>query len=372
MRMVSPTADCCGGCWGSWTMCHDPTYVHKQPMRKDAPPGYAQQEWSETPWGNSEGSWRTSRKSPRRRTQSPRHRNANWRANSRRRQQPEDPPDLTGGKGQEKGKTQDKGGATAFGHLPPSTTWISPPVAPFSTEAAAPASASTTSSAMQPFGKPRQDKEDAELQALRHLHSQLRGHTGEQPEEVKKALAIVEAQTRKDDAKSYKQLIYMLTQARKKLSDIEDQWDTFRTQWSAYLDNATKMWTAHIDSYEEGETKFYEKRKEAAQYLQQVRAQLHDIHVRTMAVEGGTVPTGELQEGQTALDATMTIMDMDDATPQPQLDQLKTDLKGVVQKVKDTIEEKMHKRPLASRSGDGEDVQIVEPADKKQRDSNMP
>ena len=225
---------------------------------------------------------------------------------------------------------------------------------------------------MQPFGKPRQDKEDAELQALRHLHSQLRGHTGEQPEEVKKALAIVEAQTRKDDAKSYKQLIYTLTQARKKLSDIEDQWDTFRTQWSAYLDNATKMWTAQIDSYEEGETKFYEKRKEAAQYLQQVRAQLHDIHVRTMAVEGGTVPTGELQEGQTALDATMTIMDMDDATPQPQLDQLKTDLKGVVQKVKDTIEEKMHKRPLASRSGDGEDVQIVEPADKKQRDSNMP
>jgi hypothetical protein len=132
------------------------------------------------------------------------------------------------------------------------------------------------------------------------------------------------------------------------------------------------MWTAHIDSYEEGETKFYEKRKEAAQYLQQVRAQLHDIHVRTKAVEGGTVPTGELQEGQTALDATMTIMDMDDATPQPQLDQLKTDLKGVVQKVKDTIEEKMRKRPLASRIGDGEDVQIVEPADKKQRDSNMP
>ena len=138
----------------------------------------------------------------------------------------------------------------------------------------------------------------------------------------------------------------MLTQARKKLSDIEDQWDTFRTQWSAYLYNATKMWTAQIDSYEEGETKFYEKRKEAAQYLQQVRAQLHDIHVRTMAVEGGTVPTGELQEGQTALDATMTIMDMDDATPQPQLDQLKTDLKGVVQKVKDTIEEKMRKSTM--------------------------
>ena len=84
----------------------------------------------------------------------------------------------------------------------------------------------------------------------------------------------------------------------------------------------------------------------------------------------GTVPSGELQEGQTVLDDTMTIMDVEDTIAQPQLSQLKTDLKGVVQKVKDTIEEKMSKRPLASRAGDGDDVTLVEPADKKQRESN--
>ena len=222
---------------------------------------------------------------------------------------------------------------------------------------------------MQPFGKPRQEKEDAELLALRHLHSQIRGQAGEQPEEIKKALAVIEANSRKDDAKSYKQLIYLLTQARKKLSDVEEQWDSFRTQWTEYLDNATKMWTAHIDSFEEGEQKFSEKRREAALYLQYIRTQLHDVHVRTMSLEG-MVPSGELQEGQTVLDDTMTIMDVEDTIAQPQLSQLKTDLKGVVQKVKDTIEEKMSKRPLASRAGDGDDVTLVEPADKKQRESN--
>ena len=222
---------------------------------------------------------------------------------------------------------------------------------------------------MQPFGKPRVEKEDAELLALRHLHSQIRGQAGEQSEEIKKALAVIDANTRKDDARSYKQLIYLLTQARKKLSDIEEQWDSFRSQWSEYLDSATKMWTAHIDSYEEGEQKFSEKRREAALYLQYIRTQLHDVHVKTMSVEG-TIPSGELQEGQTVLDVTMTITDVEDSIAEPQLAQLKTDLKGVVQKVKDTIEEKMTKRSLAARASDGDDVKVIKPVDKKQRDSS--
>ena len=125
MRMVSPTADACGGCWGSWTMCHDPTYVHKPPQRRAQQPQYQEQagDWSSTPWSASDNSWRPASKSPRRRTQSPRQRNAGWRANSRRAQWRQEPPEASGGKGygkgQEKGKQQEKGGAAAFGHLPP-------------------------------------------------------------------------------------------------------------------------------------------------------------------------------------------------------------------------------------------------------------
>lgn len=218
---------------------------------------------------------------------------------------------------------------------------------------------------MQPFGKPRTEKDDAELLALRHLHAQVRGQPGEQSEEVKKALAVLEASIRKDDAKSYKQLIYLLTQARKKLSDIEEQWDSFRAQWTGYLDTATKMWTSHIDSYEEGETKFSQKRKEAAEHLQQVRTQLHEIHIRTMSLEG-SVPQGQLQEGQTALDDTMIIADMDVISEQPQFKQLKSELHGAVQKVRETIEEKMAKRRRISEKT-GEEVELVEP-----RDSHVP
>lgn len=225
------------------------------------------------------------------------------------------------------------------------------------------ASASTV---LQPFGKPRTDKEDAELQALRHLHAQVRGQTGEQSEEIKIALAVLEASIRKDDAKSYKQLIYLLTQARKKLSDIEEQWDSFRAQWTGYLDTATKMRTSHIDSYEEGETKFSQKRKEAAEHLQQVRTQLHEIHIRTMSLEG-SVPQGELQEGQTALDDTMIIADMDVISEQPQFQQLKTELHGAVQKVRETIEEKMAKRRRISERTPGDEVEILEP-----RESQVP
>ena len=124
----------------------------------------------------------------------------------------------------------------------------------------------------------------------------------------------------------------------------------------------------HIDSYEEGENKFAVKRKEAAVHLQQVRQQLHEIHVRTMAVEG-TVPNVELEEGQTALDATMSIEDVETVTDTNQFTELKTDLQGVVQRVKDTIEQKITKRSLAARAGDGDDVQLIEPADKKTRES---
>ena len=231
----------------------------------------------------------------------------------------------------------------------------------------------TSAQVMQPFGKPRsetaKDEANAELMALRNLKMEIQKekHT----EEVKKALAVVEASVRREDSKSYKQLVGLLEKARKKLSDIEEQWETFRNQWATYLDNAQKMWISHIDSYEEGETKFSQKRREAAEHVQQVRAQLHDVHVRTMAQEG--VSQGELQEGQSALDATMVIEDLDDAIDPPQFAELRDELKGVVQRVKTSIEEKMTKRTFAARDKDAEEVEILEPADKKQnRHSDQP
>ena len=88
-----------------------------------------------------------------------------------------------------------------------------------------------------------------------------------------------------------------------------------------------------------------------------------------MAVEG-SIPKGELQEGQTALDATMMIEDLEEAAEEEKaFTQLTTDLKGVVQRVKTNIEEKMAKRTLSARVGDGDDAILVEPADKRQKES---
>ena len=379
VRMVSAQSAYCGGCWGHWNLCNDSTYVHKRKVNKTQTHNEYATDWSASPWTEDDGGWP---KSPRRRaqsrTQSPRKRSLSARARAQNADwnQSHGP---AGGKGKEKGekgKTFEKGGASAFGHLPPSTQWLTPPAIPFAADPSATATSSTpstTSQVMQPFGKSRTEKEkedlNAELIALRNLKQEIQKE--KQTEEVKKALAVVEASVRKEDSKNYKQLVGLLEKARKKLSDIEEQWETFRNQWATYLDNAQKMWISHIDSYEEGETKFAQKRREAAETVQQVRAQLHDVHVRTMALEG--VSQGELQEGQSALDATMIIEDLDDVIDPPQFAQLRDDLKGVVQRVKDSIEEKMTKRTLSVRERDGEDVQILEPADKKQnRNSDQP
>eukprot|EP00435_Cladocopium_sp_Y103_P038082 s2572_g10.t1 len=286
--------------------------------------------WTEPPWEEDAAQWRHTQqsRSPRKRTQSPRQRSNSARGRAGKGQMTDQFTEGDKGfdKGKSKGKGVEKGGAAAFGHLPPSAQWMQPPSHPFLEEPQS-SSLATTSPAMQPFGRARneKDKDDAELIALRNLASKVRTQQDEQSEDVKKALAAVEAHVRKDDAKSYHQLVSLVKTAKKKLSDIEEQWEAFRSQWTQYLDKATKMWTAHIDSYEEGENKFAEKRKEAATQLQQVRGQLHAIHIRTME---GTVTKGELQEGQTALDATMQIDDMDNVAEQPQFCQLKTDLKG--------------------------------------------
>ena len=365
VRMNSPHSSYCGKCRVSWELCNDPTYVHKQQRAKSAAKkqGYMEN-WHATPWQDADQEWRQPKpKSPRKRTQSPRQRG--------NRDQ--------GDQGFQKGKG--KGGFT--GPSPPSTQWLTPPISPFvqepSTASIAPVAmqslpASTSSPAMQPFGKPKNETgfNEAELNALRHLHAQMKTSSGEQTEDVKKAMAIVDACSRKADSKSYRQLVGMLDTARQKLSAIEEQWQEFRTQWTQYLDNATKMWSTHIDSYEEGENSFSQKRQEAAQHLQRIRTQLHEVHIRTMAQEGLT--SGELQEGQTALDATMTIAEMDAVPDQEQFSQLKTELKGAVQRVRDTIEEKMNKRArqASGDNTDDKDVEVIEPMDKRARESTVP
>eukprot|EP00435_Cladocopium_sp_Y103_P073707 s369_g44.t1 len=381
MRMVSSTSAYCGGCHGHWHYCHDTTYVHKAHRKASRAPQRAQQDyapaWTQPPWEEEEAQWRHGQKSasPRKRTQSPRQRSGSARPRTGQGPPPEDlrsmeAQDQNYDKGYGKGKGTTKGGAAAFGHLPPSAQWMQPPSHPFLEEQQVPLSSSLpmASTALQPFGKTKaeKDREEAELAALRNLAAKVRVQPEDQSDDVKKALAAVEANIRKDDAKSYHQLVSSVKAAKKKLLDVEEQWEAFRTQWTQYLDKATKMWTAHIDSYEEGENKFAEKRKEAAAHLQQIRGQLHDIHIRTME---GTVTKVELQEGQTALDTTMQIEDMDNVTEQPQFGQLKTDLKGVVQKVKESIEEKMTKRSLAAREADGDEIEIVDAETKRPRES---
>eukprot|EP00435_Cladocopium_sp_Y103_P023500 s582_g5.t1 len=355
MRMVSSTSAYCGGCHGHWNLCIDTTYVHR-PHKKKQTAGYTQS-WTDVPWEEDASQWRHVQQHSGR-TKSPRQRSGSARRRSGKGQQEDQaPPQIDMGKS--KGKVSEKGGAAAFGFMPPSAQWMQPPAHPFPAEPASTTTSilsATASTAMQPFGKSKleKDKEDAELLALRNLSVKVRNQPEEQSEDVKKALAAVEAATRKDEAKSYHQLVSAVKTAKKKLSDVEEQWEAFRTQWTQYLDKATKMWIAHIDSYEEGEKKFTEKHHEAAEHLQQVRGQLHAIHVRTME---GTVTAGELQEGQTALDSSMQIEEMEAATEQPHLLQLKTDLKGVVQKVRDTIDEKITKRSLSARQADGDEVE---------------
>eukprot|EP00435_Cladocopium_sp_Y103_P064835 s146_g26.t1 len=358
--MVSSTSAYCGGCHGHWNVCYDSTYVHKAHKKKQSA-GYTQA-WTETPWEEDSTQWRDVQqtRSPRRRTNSPRQRSGSTKGKPRKGHPEEQTPAEY-----EKGTSKGKGGAAAFGFMPPSAQWMQPPVHPFPMESSSQTSTTLsvpTSTAMQPFGKSRleKDKEDAELLALRNLSAKVRSQTEEPSEDIKKALAAVEAVTRKDEAKSYHQLVSATKTAKKKLLDLEEQWEAFRTQWTQYLDKATKMWIAHIDSYEEGEKKFAEKHREAAEYLQQVCGQLHAIHIRTME---GTLSAGELQEGQTALDASMQIEEMDDAINQPHLIQLKTDLKGVVQKVRDTIDKKITKRSLSTRQAEGDEVEVARNVD---------
>ena len=88
--------------------------------------------------------------------------------------------------------------------------------------------------------------------------------------------------------------------------------------------------------------------------------------MRTME-EGSSLEGAQVETAQEALDATMKLDEPDGSEVESNFAQLKAELTGVVKQVKDTIEEKLSKRRRLTppRPADQEDVEIVEPGDKR-------
>ena len=253
-----------------------------------------------------------------------------------------------------------------------------PPSLPASMEQAtpsslvsAPTSALSSMPSLQPFPKPKQDKDEVELHSLRHLYKEIKNKTN-LPEDIKKVLNATEDQVRKVDAKTHGQLVAQLNTMRKKLNQIDEEWEAYRTQWANYLDKATQMWMSHVESYEQGEIKFAERRSEALQNLKTTRAALHDAHLKTM--EQDVLGTSAIETAQAALDESMFVEEP--AEFGPGLTKIKEELTGVVQQVKNTIEDRIRKRDRSQTRAQGpeaaesQEVEVIEPADKRPRDSN--
>ena len=175
------------------------------------------------------------------------------------------------------------------------------------------------------------------------------------------------------DAKTPGQLVTQLNTMRKKLAEIDDQWETYRSQWASYLDKATQMWVSHVEAFESGEAQFAERRKTAVTNLQTTRAALHDAHMRTMEMDGGEKVDYDMETAKAELDASMTVDE--EQTMDTGLDQIKADLTGIVRQVRTTMQDRINKRDR-SRSRGAEpaevEVEILEPAEKKVRDSPKP
>lgn len=372
MRMVKGLVAHCGGCHQHWSVCQDSSYVH-QPHRRAQQPDYVGG-WTETPWHGGDYGWSEARsKSPRQRTQSPRQRQNRPKSRPKYQSYYEE-EEHTHGKGKAKGKE-------SFAPPPPSTQWLSPPAMPSSiasdmsnlahAETLMPSVSSLP--ALQPFPKPKQ-KEDSELASLRLMYKELKDKPN-LPEDIQQVVKNAEATLRKADAKSHKQLIDQLKTVRKKLSDLDEQWEAYRIQWASYIEKASQLWLSHVEDFESGETKFTEKRKDMMQTLQETRHRLHEVHMRTMEQgtedgEGGP----DMEIAQEALDATKQLEEQGTPVLDSDFSQLKKELTGVVQHVKDTIEEKIRNRDRSrSRSKkekEPDDVEIVEPQPKRSRDSS--
>ena len=224
--------------------------------------------------------------------------------------------------------------------------------------------------AMQPFPKPKVVKEDSELASLRLMYKELKDKPN-LPEDVQQVVKNAEATLRKADAKSHKQLIDQLKTARKKLSDLDEQWEAYRVQWASYIEKASQLWLSHVEDFESGENKFAEKRRDMLQHLQETRLRLNEVHLRTME-QGSEDDGADMEIAQEALEATKQIEEQETPVLDSDFTQIKKELTGVVKQVKDTIEDKIKGRDRSrSRSKkEPDDVEVVEPADKRPRNSD--
>jgi hypothetical protein len=239
-----------------------------------------------------------------------------------------------------------------------------------SSNAEALTSALSSLPALQPFPKPKTPKDDSELASLRIMYKELKDKPN-LPEDIQQVLRNAEATLRKADAKSHKQLIDQLKTARKKLSDLDEQWEAYRVQWASYIEKASQLWLSHVEDFETGETKFVEKRKEMLQHLQDTRLRLHEVHMRAM--EQGTEDGGaDVATAQEALDSTMQFEEQETPALDQDFAQIKKELTGVVKQVKDTIEDKIRGRDRSrSRSKkEPDEVEVIEPMPKRSRDSD--
>ena len=159
-----------------------------------------------------------------------------------------------------------------------------------------------------------------------------------------------------------------LGSARKTLSDLDQEWEDYRMQWANYMDTVSRTWIEQAESFEQGESAFMAKRKEAVDKIQELRAKLNTIHQKTMQSEQAA--DTEKAEAEAEI-AQMDNMDQDDnAAEEARLENLKTQMTSAVQVLKDSIEARVKHRPR-SRSARRHDkdkddeVQILDPAPKQ-------
>eukprot|EP00435_Cladocopium_sp_Y103_P058537 s520_g20.t1 len=196
----------------------------------------------------------------------------------------------------------------------------------------------TTSCILQPFSKSRaeREKEEAELRSLKQLHTTLKAKPlNELTDDVKKATQVAEQHARKEDAKM------QLQKARKRLGEVEEQWNAFRVQWfTYYLNQASKLWMSHVEKYELGENRF----------------------------------STSCTSTEAALDDAMNIGEQDLSAEQEAPAQAKQNLVGIAEQVRTSIEARVRKRDrsIPKETRETEEIVDVEELDhtgKKSRES---
>ena len=336
-KIAKASSNFCAFCGKHWSLVWDHSFVYQHGNRDRQ-----SDSWSSRPDGWR--GWDQRPKSPRK-TASPRRRGK--------------------GKGKEKGVSKSDPGQGPF---PPSTSSLSlptPPALPPTIQAAT-SQPSVAASPFQVAKKQLQTKEEQELQSLRNLAKTLKSQSG-LAEEVVKALHASEEAMQKEHTKSYRDLITALGSARKSLTDLDQEWADYRSQWAAYMDSVSKMWIEQAESFEKGEDVFVQKRKNVVEKIRGLREKLNDIHQKTMKTE--QEPGTDNAEEEAEMAEAELMEEKEDTAHQVHLQTMKTQMTTAVKVLKESIEARVQPRPRSrsARRGGGaedEDCQILEPKPK--------